>query len=35
MPSRFIFAIVAAALGGTLLRSTAMQPHGEPAPAVD
>jgi MFS family permease len=30
-----IFAIVAAALGGTLLRSTAMQPHGEPAPAVD
>jgi MFS family permease len=30
-----IFAALAAVLGGTLLRSTAMQPHGEPAPAVD
>ncbi len=28
-----IFAVAAAVLGGTLLRSTAMQPHGEPAPA--
>ena len=28
-----IFAVVAAVMGGTLLRSTAMQPHGEPAPA--
>jgi MFS family permease len=29
-----IFAIVAAVLGGTLLRSTAIQPHGEPEPAA-
>jgi EmrB/QacA subfamily drug resistance transporter len=28
-----IFAVLAAVMGGTLLRSTAMQPHGEPAPA--
>jgi len=29
-----IFAIVAAVLGGTLLRSAAIQPHGEPEPAA-
>jgi MFS family permease len=28
-----VFAAVAAILGGTLLRSTAMEPHGEPATA--
>jgi EmrB/QacA subfamily drug resistance transporter len=28
-----VFAFLAAALGATLLRSTAVQPHGEPAPA--
>jgi len=30
-----IFAVLAAVMGGTLLRSTAVQPHGEAAPAVD
>ena len=30
-----IFAVVAAVMGGTLLRSTAMQPHGEPAAAAE
>jgi MFS family permease len=28
-----VFAAVAAILGGTLIRSTALQPHGEPAAA--
>jgi hypothetical protein len=31
---RSIFANVAVVLGGTLLRSAAIQPHGEPEPAA-